>query len=281
MSKDSIPQRPYGIVYCFTNTTNGKQYIGQTIQRLDRRIKGHLASGAQRGCRAIRSALQKHGFDNFKVEVLASAVDQSELDRLESELIASKNTMVPHGYNLRGGGSHGRLSDETKKIKSEIAKSGNWVRHLLTPDGKRRFPAPMLSSGPRNRMAEAKRGQRLSPEHKEKIGAAHRSREFSDEHVTKLRQNLTKANAVKNGKPLCDEHKQKISQALRGRPISDARLAQLRETAANARASIRSYGRPHSVESKMKIAASLRGRKCPPEVIEKIKATKAKRKVQE
>lgn len=55
------------IVYKATNTLNGKVYIGQTIQTLDKRANQHY-----RDMRSIKKntpfqdAIQKYGFGNFE-----------------------------------------------------------------------------------------------------------------------------------------------------------------------------------------------------------------------
>ncbi len=56
-----------GVIYKITNLTNGKIYVGQTRQKLSRRISGHVHSKKKFG---IDAAIRKYGIDNFKVEVI-------------------------------------------------------------------------------------------------------------------------------------------------------------------------------------------------------------------
>lgn len=110
----------YGVVYLITNNVNGKRYVGQTTKTIEHRFKQHKAlKGA---CRAIESAIQKHGAENFKIEVLAAAGNQKELNETETRLICELGTVSPNGYNLQsGGGQTGAVHEETKRIQREKA----------------------------------------------------------------------------------------------------------------------------------------------------------------
>jgi len=63
----------------------------------------------------LYNALKKYGYDNFEKVILEETTcPQSELDARESYWMFQKDS-IKRGYNIRGAGSHGRLSDETKK----------------------------------------------------------------------------------------------------------------------------------------------------------------------
>jgi group I intron endonuclease len=125
MPETSITPEPksYGIIYCFTNKVNGKEYIGQTKRLLAQRIKDHvLASRRKCRCRLVGRALAKYGISGFVVSILDSAADQVSLDLLERQYIVQRNTLSPYGYNLKDGGQAGfggHFSEETKKRISE------------------------------------------------------------------------------------------------------------------------------------------------------------------
>lgn len=51
-----------GIIYLLENKTNGKTYVGQTIQSWNRRLATHLC-----GDLYIDRAIRKEGIDNFKI----------------------------------------------------------------------------------------------------------------------------------------------------------------------------------------------------------------------
>lgn len=110
----------YGLVYAITNNVNGKRYVGQTTKTIEHRFKQHTA--AKGACRAMEAAIKKHGVENFKIEVIATAKTQDELNDTETRLISELGTISPNGYNLKsGGGQTGSCHEDTRKIQREKA----------------------------------------------------------------------------------------------------------------------------------------------------------------
>lgn len=102
---------PYGVVYFITNQVNGKGYVGQTTDSVNRRWKAHCAARSR--CCAIAAAIRKHGDDAFKIEVVATAFSRDELNKFECEAVERLGTLSPNGYNIKeGGGSKGKWSAE-------------------------------------------------------------------------------------------------------------------------------------------------------------------------
>ena len=93
----------FGWIYRLTNLIRNKAYIGQTDD-FKRRMYEH------KNCKKIDTSyvdrsIRKHGWHNFKVEIILDDVPEEDLDNLEISYIAVENTMAPNGYNLtRGGG---------------------------------------------------------------------------------------------------------------------------------------------------------------------------------
>jgi group I intron endonuclease len=113
---------PCGI-YCFTNTTTNKRYIGQSAD-IERRLLDHwrLLSRGKDNCRLLQYAYNKYGKDVFEVKILAEC-DPQELDEFERYYISVFNTTNrDYGYNFSTGGSGGLLghkkSEETKRRMS-------------------------------------------------------------------------------------------------------------------------------------------------------------------
>tara|TARA_B100000902_G_scaffold375406_1_gene405359 strand:+ start:282 stop:875 length:594 start_codon:yes stop_codon:yes gene_type:complete len=52
----------------------------------------------------IHNSVRKHGWHNFKVEILIDNIPEEALSNLEIYYIAFYNTMKPYGYNLTRGG---------------------------------------------------------------------------------------------------------------------------------------------------------------------------------
>ncbi len=103
-----------GIIYKVTNNTNGKSYIGQTIDKLSRRKSGHkcrFKSGKYKNS-ILYLAFEKFGWENFSWSVIDECGTKEELDRLEKLYIENLNTKSPNGYNLTDGGDGGTLGYE-------------------------------------------------------------------------------------------------------------------------------------------------------------------------
>lgn len=114
-------------IYIVTNTANGKQYVGQTTVGVEVRWRSHLKaarSKAKMGCRVLCAAIKKYGPQAFSVEAipLGETATQETLDIAERNTITRLGTMVPHGYNLRGGGDGGRLHEDTRQALSDITR---------------------------------------------------------------------------------------------------------------------------------------------------------------
>lgn len=111
------------IIYKATNLINGKIYIGQTTQTLEKRKKQHKNSikYAKSKCRVFARALKKYGVENFSWSIVDIANSIEELNAKESYWIQKLDTIVDHGkgYNLNTGGSNPNHSEETKRLIGE------------------------------------------------------------------------------------------------------------------------------------------------------------------
>jgi group I intron endonuclease len=139
-------------IYRITNLINGKTYIGQhKYTELNDRYMG---SG-----KLIRLAIKKHGFENFKKEILVDEISNRDLaDRLE---IAYIREFKPD-YNLTKGGTGGDvMSPETKRRMSEAMKM------------RKRGP---YSEETRKKISEANKGRTVSEETRKKISEANKGK---------------------------------------------------------------------------------------------------------
>ena len=108
-------------VYVHINKINSKKYVGQTCRKPEKRWNG--GHGYKENV-YFWNAIQKYGWDNFEHEVIASNLTKEEADNFEILLIEKLNLLDKnYGYNLREGGSHGHLLEETKR-KLREANSG-------------------------------------------------------------------------------------------------------------------------------------------------------------
>ena len=120
--------REFGEIYLITCVPTGKLYVGQAVllSGSDLRPYGtykrwvtHLyeAKYSRPTCRYLNNAINKYGEDAFIVEAILTCKIY-DMTKYEDYFINYYNTIVPNGYNLRGGGRCGRVSEETKELMS-------------------------------------------------------------------------------------------------------------------------------------------------------------------
>jgi group I intron endonuclease len=111
-----------GYIYIITSP-NGKSYIGQTTRPIEKRLKEHEA-GKSKNSRRIYNAIKKHGWENFVIDWYECPDEDLNFD--EELMVEVIGTLSPNGYNLReGGGSRGKVSEETRQKNSEATKGVN------------------------------------------------------------------------------------------------------------------------------------------------------------
>lgn len=121
---------------------NGKRYIGQTRQKLERRWK---KGSGYKECPYVYQAIKKYGWENTLHELIADGLTQNQADELERELIAKYQTQnETYGYNLQSGGGIGRAGHKNtashnfaiSKAKSVPVvcydKSGRFISEFLS-----------------------------------------------------------------------------------------------------------------------------------------------------
>ena len=116
-----------GSIYIIKNLTNNKVYIGQTIQKWERRVKCHFWE-ALRGDEdtKLNRAIVKYGKENFSYK-LVTKCDELQLDNLEILYITVFNSFK-NGYNSTEGGqgsSGKKVSEETKEKIRNFQKQYN------------------------------------------------------------------------------------------------------------------------------------------------------------
>lgn len=115
-----------GIIYKIQNILNEKLYIGQTVNNLDIRIKGHINCKQKIG---LHGAIKKYGIENFEWEIIEKC-DDSELNEREKYYIKKlKSHYTKDGYNLTWGGDgvSGWKHDDKIKKKISIKSKQLWI----------------------------------------------------------------------------------------------------------------------------------------------------------
>ena len=107
-----IPNPGYaeGIIYLITHKESGKQYVGLTIQTLERRWKYHIEhafAGYIKGDESLHYAIQENGLDTFEMRQIDQGTSKKDLEKKEREWIKQLGTLIPNGYNISTGGVSG------------------------------------------------------------------------------------------------------------------------------------------------------------------------------
>jgi len=106
-------------IYLITNLVNGKQYIGQTVQKPSDRWYRHVSTNPSNT--VIGRAIKKYGKKFFRFEVVDSAKNIEELNIKEANWIDKLNTLE-NGYNVSSGGKNAPMKAEIKKKISTSLK---------------------------------------------------------------------------------------------------------------------------------------------------------------
>ena len=96
-----------GYIYKITNLINGKVYIGQTKKTIEERFQAHLKKAKIHTNRYLYDAMNKYGYENFRVEKIEE-IDNTQLDEREKYWIAFFHSNDHNnGYNMTAGGGGG------------------------------------------------------------------------------------------------------------------------------------------------------------------------------
>jgi len=96
-------EKQYHFIYKTTNQINGKFYVG--MHSTDNLNDGYIGSGYK-----LRRSINKHGKENFKLEILEYLPNRSSLKVREKELVNEDLLKDPLCMNLVFGGNGGFIS---------------------------------------------------------------------------------------------------------------------------------------------------------------------------
>jgi len=265
---------PYGYIYMIKNKVNDKKYIGQTTDKKGYRAGLTLKQIKDKYNSYLFNSFAKHGKDNFVIKIIDSGKNQNELNQKEEFYIQKYKTLDRNfGFNLKHGGSKGKLTEETKKKISEANKgrelseetkkklSESLKGRIISEETKKKISETILkrkkrdgyvnSLETRRKLSEANKGRVFSEETKRKLSEVHRGKKLSEE----TKKKLSEAN---RGKKFSEEHKRKISESLKGKKLSEEHKRKISESLkgkTNGR-----EGKKHSEETKRKMSEAQKKR---------------------
>src|SRR5574343_290019 len=111
-------------IYRVTNTSNGKIYIGQSVDPI-RRLSAHKNSYNKKNY-LLSHAIKKYGIENFLFEIIRSEVPIEQINDVEIQCITENNCKVPNGYNITDGGKgrSGYTCSTETRLKMKEAQLG-------------------------------------------------------------------------------------------------------------------------------------------------------------
>jgi len=131
----------FGVVYLVWNLVNGKKYVGQTVQPLEKRFNEHA------NCKKtlIGKAICKYGKKNFRYGIIKSCASKEEMDEWEKFFIATLKTKAPDGYNCTDGGEGGIHCDEVRAKMSLDRRKESPYKNLIAEMIKRQLSYKALA----------------------------------------------------------------------------------------------------------------------------------------
>lgn len=241
-------------IYAHINKINGKIYIGQTQQKVNKRWQngnGYIDNDY------FYKAIQKYGWNGFEHIVLFEGLSPDMADLIEIELIKKyKSNIREFGYNFSSGGCHHTMtekqrqaiieynksrvvSEETKERLRQMFQGENGYWYGVTKENHPRYGTKMPKEAKDaiskknkrenwsektiknkeesyKRQSERMKGQPLSKLALERATQYHKNNPMSQETKDKISKTL-KENPYWLGKKLSTETKQKMSQSRKGK----------------------------------------------------------------
>lgn len=123
-------------IYKITNQINGKIYVGQTYRTPEERWRDHERE-AWRYATPMARAIQKYGWNNFKPEIIDTAITQKEANEKERYWIEYYKTCIgvygknANGYNLTPGGDGApKITPEEDKYIYELWQQNYYMKDI-------------------------------------------------------------------------------------------------------------------------------------------------------
>ena len=249
-----INQKSYTI-YAHINNSNGKVYIGQTQQNVNKRWQngyGYVDNDY------FYKAIKKYGWDGFKHIILFENLSPEMADIIEIALIDKyKSNIREFGYNLSGGGNHHKeitdthrqaiiksnqtryISDETKEKLRQKFQGENGYWYGVTQENHPRY------------------GTKMPVEAKNAISAKNKRENWSEETIKNKEESYKKQSERMKGKPLSKLAYEKAAQYHKENPMPQETRNKISKTL---KENPYWLGKKMSEESRQKMSKSRKGK---------------------
>ena len=138
------------LVYVHTNKINGKKYVGQSSNIVER-----WRNGGKNYFSSIKvfRAIQKYGWENFTHEILYENLNKEAANKIERDLIR-KYDSINNGYNIQEGGYTSLTQNSLDKMSKSL-KQG----YLDHPERRQKISEKLIG---RKNSEETKRKKSLN-----------------------------------------------------------------------------------------------------------------------
>jgi group I intron endonuclease len=230
-------------IYKITNITNGKLYIGQSLQPQKRWYAHKNNSAKDNPSMLITQKIKEYGNSNFDFEIIASGIEdcvcqsgkpgkcQEDINEVETILILQYESHVStgKGYNVARQGGHVPKCEVSAETKQKMSEARKGKKH---------------SKESKEKMSIAQKGKIITAETKQKMSIAKKDKKLSEQHAQKISGALKGKPAHNKGQPRSMEVKNKISETMKDIVFSEDHKQNLSDAL---------KGKKHSEESKQKM----------------------------
>ena len=182
-------------IYKIENLINHKIYIGQSW-KIEDRIGKHKRCSRKEHTYLYR-AMRRYGIENFSFDTIFILRDgpftQGYLDKFEIFYIKMFNSSNrDKGYNIRGGGSRGKVAEETKEKLRKIG-SGRPLPLETIEKIRRANTGKHHTQETKNKMSRVQKGHIMTEETKIKISCSKKGKKGISE-ITKNKLSIAGKN---------------------------------------------------------------------------------------
>lgn len=201
-------------IYLIKNLSNGKGYVGSTINLAERKHQhfGCLRKN-QHHSPHLQYSFNKYGKENFKYYIIAYCAPEELLAKEDFYINYFKTMDRKYGYNINTAERH-TISEETKaKISKSVSIARTGKKHSKETKEKISKTVSVILTGKKHSMeTKAKISKSLQ---------GIKNPAFGKHHSLETKQKISKAVSIAmTGRKCSAETRQKISESLRAKNLT-------------------------------------------------------------
>ena len=186
-------------VYCHTNKSNGKKYIGITKygNQPEKRWRNGTGYTNEKG---FGAAITKYGWHNFEHDILKTGLSKEEALYWEQYYIQELHTWINdpqcNGYNITPGGEgycdpSVEQREKMRQVSLALWQDADYRNKNL--EARKKYT---WTDTHRKNFSAALTGRKLSEEHKKHLSESRKGMKFTEEHKKHLSEHSARAKKV-------------------------------------------------------------------------------------